>query len=160
MNETQRLILHLLSKRGPLYGLDLVELSDGKLARGTVYAHMDGLVSEDLVTSEIDRGGEDGIQRRLYTITPAGRIRLDAADEANNLAIARHLIGLQVEEAALDTKLQTDTHRAAATSHMHEPWYTWLVPIAMVVGGGAVVIGLFSAGCGLMCGAFRWGAGL
>ena len=40
MNRSEVAILELLRKESPLYGLDLVERSDGRLKRGTVYVYL------------------------------------------------------------------------------------------------------------------------
>lgn len=67
-------ILDLLIEHGPLYGLDMVRLGDGRLRRGTVYVHLSRMEEEGLVRST--RGALSpitGIARRRYEITENGR---------------------------------------------------------------------------------------
>lgn len=61
-----------------MYGLELVKLSQNKLKRGTVYVLLQRLESEGLVTSKYENftDPEINIQRRMYSITEAGRARL------------------------------------------------------------------------------------
>jgi DNA-binding PadR family transcriptional regulator len=76
----ERLILELLLGSGPLYGLRLVELSDGELKRGTVYVTLGRLEAKGLVASEQEAAqpGAIGLPRRIYSITGLGE-RLLAA---------------------------------------------------------------------------------
>src|SRR3954467_90565 len=48
----ERLILELLASLGPLYGLQLVEHSDGALKRGTVYVTLGRMEAKGLVESQ------------------------------------------------------------------------------------------------------------
>ena len=47
----ERLILELLVSGGPMYGLQLVEQSDGALKRGTVYVTLGRMEAKGLVES-------------------------------------------------------------------------------------------------------------
>lgn len=72
---TEALILELLAKDDEMYGLELVEASDGALKRGTVYVTLGrmedkGFISSRLVAPPADEGG---MPRRLYSPTAAGR---------------------------------------------------------------------------------------
>lgn len=72
---TQRLILSLLSSRGPSYGLQLVAASHGQLKRGGIYVTLGGMTQKGLVSSEV---GDDG--RRLYRLTGLGYRALAAME--------------------------------------------------------------------------------
>jgi DNA-binding PadR family transcriptional regulator len=64
----------LLVANGPLYGLQLVELSGGALKRGTVYVTLGRLESKGYVQSEQEPQppGAIGLPRRLYRPTGLG----------------------------------------------------------------------------------------
>jgi DNA-binding PadR family transcriptional regulator len=57
----------------PLYGLQMVEMSEGELARGTVYLTLHRLEDKGYITSEKERA-QPGIAqpRRLYKATGLG----------------------------------------------------------------------------------------
>jgi hypothetical protein len=69
-----RLILDLLIAQGPLFGLQLVALSDGALKRGTVYVTLGRMETKGFVRSEQEAmpPGAIGLPRRLYYPTPLG----------------------------------------------------------------------------------------
>jgi DNA-binding PadR family transcriptional regulator len=71
----ERLILELLESKGPLFGLQLVALSDGALKRGTVYVTLGRMEAKGFVTSEqeVMPPGAIGLPRRLYHPTPLGQ---------------------------------------------------------------------------------------
>jgi DNA-binding PadR family transcriptional regulator len=74
----ERLILDLLIAEGPLYGLQLVNLSDGMLKRGTVYPTLARMESKGFVESEQEAlpAGAIGLPRRIYRPTALGvRVR-------------------------------------------------------------------------------------
>jgi DNA-binding PadR family transcriptional regulator len=70
----ERLILDLLIARGPLFGLQLVALSEGMLKRGTVYVTLGRMETKGFVRSEQEAmpPGAIGLPRRLYYPTPLG----------------------------------------------------------------------------------------
>jgi PadR family transcriptional regulator, regulatory protein PadR len=76
----ERLILELLVSSGPMYGLQLVERSDGALKRGTVYVTLGRMESKGLVESEQEESpaGAIGLPRRLYKPTGLGERMLRA----------------------------------------------------------------------------------
>lgn len=74
MPASERVILALLVSQGPSYGLELVEISRGKLKRGGIYVTMGRMEEKGLVTS---RRGDDG--RRRYRPTALGERALLAA---------------------------------------------------------------------------------
>ena len=74
----ERLILDLLASHGPLFGLQLVALSQGALKRGTVYVTLGRMEAKGFVRSEQEAmpAGAIGLPRRLYYPTPLGeRVR-------------------------------------------------------------------------------------
>ena len=74
----ERLILDLLVSQGPLFGLQLVGLSEGALKRGTVYVTLGRMEAKGFVRSEQEAtpAGAIGLPRRLYYPTPLGeRVR-------------------------------------------------------------------------------------
>ena len=76
----ERLVLELLVAGGPMYGLQLVETSDGGLKRGTVYVTLGRMEAKGYVSSEIEapQPGAIGLPRRVYTPTALGRRALRA----------------------------------------------------------------------------------
>jgi DNA-binding PadR family transcriptional regulator len=70
----ERLILELLASEGPMYGLALVERSDGALKRGTVYVTLGRMEAKGLVESEHEplAAGAIGLPRRIYRPTTLG----------------------------------------------------------------------------------------
>jgi len=71
----ERLILELLASAGPLFGLRLVELSDGRLKRGTVYVTLARMEAKGYVESEQEppAPGAIGLPRRVYRATSRGK---------------------------------------------------------------------------------------
>jgi PadR family transcriptional regulator, regulatory protein PadR len=70
----EQLILELLASEGPMYGLQIVEHSDGALKRGTVYVTLGRMEAKGLVESEQQPLPPDGIglPRRIYRPTALG----------------------------------------------------------------------------------------
>lgn len=85
----ERLILELLVEAGPLYGQRLVELSGGRLKRGTVYVTLTRMEARGFVTSEQEapHPAAIGLPRRLYRQTHLGERILRAWT-----ALARELV--------------------------------------------------------------------
>jgi PadR family transcriptional regulator PadR len=75
----ERLILELLQE-GERYGLQLVEESEGRLKRGTVYVTLGRMEEKGYVESRLEeaRAGQSGLPRRLYRPTGLGRRVLQA----------------------------------------------------------------------------------
>jgi PadR family transcriptional regulator PadR len=84
---------------GPLHGYAIVrrakELSDGavRLSTGTLYALLERAIDEDLVIAG-EPYREQGRIRRDYTLTPAGRLALQA--EADRLAKAAKTVTVRL----------------------------------------------------------------
>ncbi len=76
----ERLILELLASEGPMYGLQLVEQSDGALKRGTVYVTLGRMEAKGLVESQQEPipSGAIGLPRRVYRPTALGQRMLRA----------------------------------------------------------------------------------
>lgn len=74
LSPKERVILDLLVSAGPLYGLRLVELSGGKLKRGTVYVTLGRMEQKGYVQSEQEPpvDGAIGLPRRIYRPTGLG----------------------------------------------------------------------------------------
>jgi len=73
--QKEQLILGLLVSEGPMYGLQLVERSDGALKRGTVYVTLGRMEVKGLVQSEqeVRPSGAIGLPRRIYRPTALGK---------------------------------------------------------------------------------------
>jgi PadR family transcriptional regulator PadR len=76
----ERLILELLVSAGPLYGLELVDRSEGGLKRGTVYVTLGRMEAKGFLTSEQEElpEGAIGLPRRRYRPTALGERALHA----------------------------------------------------------------------------------
>lgn len=76
----ERLILELLVASGPMYGLQLVDQSQGALKRGTVYVTLGRMEAKGYVSSrqEDEPPAQGGMPRRLYEATAYGRELLGA----------------------------------------------------------------------------------
>ncbi len=71
----EALILELLARRGELYGLELVALSEGRLKRGTVYVSLGRLQAKGWVQVVADEaaGEHAGLPRPRYRLSAAGK---------------------------------------------------------------------------------------
>ena len=76
----ERLILELLVSTGALYGLEMVERSEGGLKRGTVYVTLGRMEAKGFLTSEQESlpEGAIGLPRRRYRPTALGERALRA----------------------------------------------------------------------------------
>jgi DNA-binding PadR family transcriptional regulator len=83
LSEKEALILTLLGK-GELYGLELVDRSDGALKRGTAYVTLGRMEEKGLVTSRAEKTSPStgGLPRRRYATTALGAALLDAERRA------------------------------------------------------------------------------
>lgn len=71
-------ILRLLAERGPLYGQELVDASDGALGRGTVYVWATGLEDRGLIEGVAVARGRGRQPQRRYWLTEDGARALAA----------------------------------------------------------------------------------
>lgn len=71
LSATEQLILELLVEHGELFGLAMVEASDGRLKRGTVYVTLGRMEEKGYLDSRQEPlpPGATGLPRRLYTPT-------------------------------------------------------------------------------------------
>lgn len=76
----ERTILELLVSEGPMFGLQLVERSEGALKRGTVYVTLGRMEAKGFVESEQEPAlpGAIGLPRRIYRATSLGERALRA----------------------------------------------------------------------------------
>ena len=74
LSDKETIILDLLSAGEPLYGLQLVALSDRRLKRGTVYVTLGRMEAKGYVVSDADAetSPEGRLPRRVYRPTPLG----------------------------------------------------------------------------------------
>jgi PadR family transcriptional regulator, regulatory protein PadR len=75
LSEKEAAILQLLSVEEELYGLQLVDRSEGQLKRGTVYVTLGRMEEKGLVCSRLEEETpkRGGLPRRLYKQTALGR---------------------------------------------------------------------------------------
>ncbi|MCC7124199.1 MAG: PadR family transcriptional regulator [Acidobacteria bacterium] len=68
------LVLQLLARQQPAYGLQLVDASRGRLKRGTVYVTLGRMEEKGFITSHLDDPppGAGGMPRRMYQATALG----------------------------------------------------------------------------------------
>ena len=80
LSRKERLILEMLAASGPMYGLQMVEQSEGALKRGTVYVTLGRMDAKGLVESEQEPlpPGAIGLPRRIYKPTALGARMLRA----------------------------------------------------------------------------------
>jgi len=71
------LIMEMLERNGEMFGLEMVDFSDGALKNGTIYVTLGRMVDKDLVDSRVE---EDDGQKRLYFPTDYGK-RVHKAQE-------------------------------------------------------------------------------
>lgn len=84
LSRKERLILEALISHGELYGLQLVNMSNGQLKRGTVYVTLGRMADKGYVDSrEVERpSGEGGLPLRVYFATGLGERTYQALDLA------------------------------------------------------------------------------
>jgi DNA-binding PadR family transcriptional regulator len=84
----EALVMQLLVRGGELYGLQMVEQSEGELKRGTVYVTLERMEDKGYITSRQEERAPDaiGLPRRLYKLTGLGE-RVLHAWEAYGMAV-------------------------------------------------------------------------
>jgi PadR family transcriptional regulator, regulatory protein PadR len=90
LSNKERVILELLGARGELYGLELVDASNGDLKRGTVYVTLSRMEAKGIVSArpEPAPARHSGLPRRRYRATALG-VRLAEAQRHFDRAVAR-----------------------------------------------------------------------
>jgi DNA-binding PadR family transcriptional regulator len=80
LSRLEVLVLKMLIERSDLYGLQMVEQSDGHLKRGTIYVMLGRMEDKGFIESreEAQAPGAVGLPRRLYKITGFGQNVLTA----------------------------------------------------------------------------------
>jgi DNA-binding PadR family transcriptional regulator len=68
------LIMNMLMEEGEMFGLEMVEESEGELKKGTIYVTLQRMADKNLVASEEEErpATENGIARRFYAPTDWG----------------------------------------------------------------------------------------
>jgi DNA-binding PadR family transcriptional regulator len=71
LSRTERRVLELLSEEGEMFGLALVQRSEGRLKRGTIYVTLGRMLEKGYVESRQEPlpTGAIGLPRRLYKPT-------------------------------------------------------------------------------------------
>ena len=89
-SSTERLIIELLVARDELFGLQMVELSEGRLKRGTVYVTLGRMQEKGYLESRQEPlpPGAIGLPRRLYRPTGFALRALAAWKVAERLYVA------------------------------------------------------------------------
>ena len=97
LSTTERLILELLSAHQEMFGLQMVEQSDGRLKRGTVYVTLGRMHEKGYLESRQEPlpEGAIGLPRRLYRPTGLA-MRILAAWKA---AEQMYVTGINPQEA-------------------------------------------------------------
>lgn len=74
VSRKELLVLELLARGKPLYGLQLVAASKGRLKRGTVYVTLGRMEEKGYIESTLDDPppGVGGLPRRIYAATALG----------------------------------------------------------------------------------------
>ena len=101
-------ILELLIAKGEMFGLEMVEASEGELPRGTIYVTLQRMGDKGYVESreEPRTMPEIGIPRRKYLITEFGkeifyRLKNIVSDELLNLEEVSQLLHVSIENISL-----------------------------------------------------------
>ncbi|MFO0550432.1 MAG: helix-turn-helix transcriptional regulator [Polyangiaceae bacterium] len=82
LSPKEEIILRILVDQGPLYGLEIVDASDGELKRGTVYVTLARMEDKGFLNVLAPPRGEStpGLPRPRYRISALGQRMLDAVD--------------------------------------------------------------------------------
>lgn len=68
------LVMDLLDRNGEMFGLEMVDRSEGELKKGTIYVTLGRMVDKDLLTSRTEGAdAETKGQKRLYEATDYGK---------------------------------------------------------------------------------------
>jgi PadR family transcriptional regulator, regulatory protein PadR len=80
------LILDMLAGKKEMYGLEMVQASGGKLARGTIYVTLMRMDDKGYVTSrQLAEEKVSGLPKRVFSITGLGQRALAAARSAQTV---------------------------------------------------------------------------
>ncbi len=79
------IVLNMLASRREMYGLEMVQASGGKLARGTVYVTLMRMEDKGYVTSkQLKDDRVSGLPKRVFSITGLGQRALAATRSASS----------------------------------------------------------------------------
>jgi PadR family transcriptional regulator, regulatory protein PadR len=77
------LILDMLAGKKDMYGLEMVNASGGKLARGTIYVTLMRMEDKGYVTSrQMKENNVSGLPKRVFSLTGLGQRALAATQSA------------------------------------------------------------------------------
>jgi PadR family transcriptional regulator, regulatory protein PadR len=80
------IILDMLAGKKEMYGLEMVQASGGKLARGTIYVTLMRMDDKGYVTSrQVKEENVSGMPKRVFSITGLGQRALAAARSAQSV---------------------------------------------------------------------------
>ena len=87
LSKTEYVILSMMVKKGrdPMYGLEMVAESGGKLKRGTVYVLLGRLQDKGFVAAQDEVAAGAADPRRMYRITAVGRKVFEAWSQVASL---------------------------------------------------------------------------
>ncbi len=78
------IILDMLAGKKEMYGLEMVQASSGKLARGTIYVTLMRMDDKGYVTSrQVMEENVSGLPKRVFSITGLGQRKLMGARAAH-----------------------------------------------------------------------------
>jgi DNA-binding PadR family transcriptional regulator len=86
MSPIEALIVRLLIGGGEMYGLQLVDASEGELKRGTVYVTLNRMEDKGFIESRKEPTPGEGPARRMYKVTGHGERVLRAWEGLAQLA--------------------------------------------------------------------------
>lgn len=88
------LILEMLAGKKEMYGLEMVQASGGKLARGTIYVTLMRMDEKGYVTSrQIKEENVSGLPKRVFSITGLGQRALSATRQAQMVLGGAEVLG-------------------------------------------------------------------
>lgn len=87
-------ILDMLAGKKEMYGLEMVQASGGRLARGTIYVTLMRMDDKGYVTSrQLMEENVSGLPKRVFSITGLGQRALAAARQAQMVMLGAEVMG-------------------------------------------------------------------
>ncbi len=87
-------ILDMLAGKKEMYGLEMVQASGGRLARGTIYVTLMRMDDKGYVTSrQVKEENASGLPKRVFSITGLGQRALAAARQAQMVMQGAEVMG-------------------------------------------------------------------
>jgi PadR family transcriptional regulator, regulatory protein PadR len=88
------IILDMLAGKKEMYGLEMVQASGGKLARGTIYVTLMRMDDKGYVTSrQVLEENVSGLPKRVFSITGLGQRKLMATRSAQAVFDGAEVMG-------------------------------------------------------------------